>query len=65
MVDMAAAIGVKLTAAGATYPYGVDPRDSDVRLAPTFPSLEEVEYAMRAFVVCVKLASVRQQLLKV
>ena len=62
IVDMAAAIGVKLTPAGATWPYGEDPNDSDVRLAPTFPSLDEVETATRAFILCVKLASVRQSL---
>jgi DNA-binding transcriptional MocR family regulator len=43
IVEMAAAIGVKLTPAGATWPYGEDPEDSDIRLAPTFPALEEVE----------------------
>ena len=62
IVDMAAGMGVKLTPAGATWPYADDPQDSDVRLAPTFPSLEEVDAAMRAFIVCVKLASVRQRL---
>jgi aspartate/methionine/tyrosine aminotransferase len=62
IVEMAAAIGVKLTPAGATWPYGEDPQDSDIRLAPTFPAMEEVEAAMRAFIVCVKLASVRQKL---
>jgi aspartate/methionine/tyrosine aminotransferase len=62
IVKLAADMGVKLTPAGATWPYGEDPADSNIRLAPTFASLEDVDSAMRAFVVCVKLASVRQLL---
>ena len=62
IVGMAANIGVKLTPAGATWPYGEDPADSDIRLAPTCADLEEVVAAMQAFIVCVKLASVRQKL---
>ncbi len=60
IVAMAAEIGVKLTPAGATWPYGQDPEDSNIRLAPTFAGLEDVKRAMQAFVVCVKLACVRQ-----
>jgi DNA-binding transcriptional MocR family regulator len=62
VVQLAADIGVALTPAGATFPYGNDPEDSNIRLAPSFPSLEEVQATAEAFVVCVKLASVRQQL---
>lgn len=62
IVRLAGDIGVKLTPAGATWPYGKDPQDCNIRLAPTFASLEDVEAAMTAFVCCVKLASVRQQL---
>ncbi len=62
IVELANSIGVKLTPAGATYPYGEDPQDSNIRLAPTFPSLQEVQETARAFVVCVKLASLRQKL---
>ena len=62
IVRLAAEIGVKLTPAGATYPYGKDPHDTNIRLAPTFPSLAEVQAGIKAFVVCVKLASVRQAL---
>jgi DNA-binding transcriptional MocR family regulator len=61
VVQMAADIGVKLTPAGATFPYGKDPMDSNIRLAPTFPSLKEVEATVQAFIVCVKLASLRQR----
>ncbi len=62
IVRLAADIGVKLTPAGATYPYGKDPLDSNIRLAPTYPSLSEVEETAQAFVVCVKVASLRQKL---
>jgi len=62
VVRLAAEAGVKLTPAGATFPYGKDPADSNIRIAPSFPSLEEIERAMDVFVVCVKLASVRQKL---
>ena len=59
---LAAEAGVKLTPAGATFPYGKDPADSNIRIAPSFPTLAEIERAMEVFVVCVKLASVRQRL---
>jgi DNA-binding transcriptional MocR family regulator len=63
IIQLANGIGVKLTPAGATYPYGDDPQDSNIRLAPTFPSLEDVQACAEAFVVCVKLASVKQKML--
>ncbi len=62
VVKLAGDLGVKLTPAGATFPYGKDPDDQNIRLAPSFPSVEEVDATMQAFVVCVKLASVRQKL---
>ena len=62
VVRLAAEAGVKLTPAGATFPYGKDPADSNIRIAPSFPTLAEIERAMEVFVVCVKLASVRQRL---
>lgn len=61
-VRLAAEAGVKLTPAGATFPYGQDPEDRNIRIAPSVPSVEEVKGAMKVFVVCVKLASVRKQL---
>lgn len=62
VVRLANEVGVKLTPAGATWPYGKDPENRNIRLAPSFPSLEEIDRAMRVFVVCVKLASVRSRL---
>lgn len=62
VVKLAAEAGVKLTPAGATFPYGKDPEDRNIRLAPTVPSVEEVDQAMKVFEVCVKLASVRARL---
>lgn len=50
--------GVVLTGAGATYPYGIDPNDSNIRIAPSFPTEEEMRQATELFVLCVKLVSV-------
>ncbi len=58
-VRLAAEAGVRLTPAGAAFPYGDDPEDSHIRLAPSFPPLEEVDRAMEVFVTCVRLAVVR------
>ena len=57
VVKLAAEAGVKLTPAGATHPYGLDPSNSIIRIAPTMPSLEEVELAAQGLVACVRLAS--------
>ncbi len=54
--------GVTLTGAGATYPYGKDPRDSNIRIAPTYPTPEELAMATELFVLCVKLVSVEKLL---
>lgn len=54
--------GVVLTGAGATYPYKRDPKDSNIRLAPTFPTLEELAMATDLFVLCVKMVSVEKLL---
>jgi DNA-binding transcriptional MocR family regulator len=62
VVAMADAAGVKLTSAGATFPYGKDPRDRNIRLAPSMPSQPEIEQAMELFAVCVKRASIAKLL---
>lgn len=56
------ALGMVLTGAGATFPYGKDPEDSNIRIAPSFPTPEEMELAAKIFVLCVKLSSVEKLL---
>ena len=53
---------VTLTGAGATYPYNKDPKDSNIRIAPSFPTTEELNQATELFVLCVKLVSVNKLL---
>ena len=62
IVEKCKSLGVILTGAGATFPYGKDPEDSNIRIAPTFPTPEEMEQAVKIFVLCVKLASVEKLL---
>lgn len=57
---LAAQAGVKLTPAGATFPYGKDPQDSNIRIAPTLPPLDAIKTAMELFILCVKIASVEK-----
>jgi DNA-binding transcriptional MocR family regulator len=56
VVQLAAEAGVKLTAAGATFPYKNDPKDSNIRLAPSLPSVPEIRLAMEVVALCVELA---------
>lgn len=60
VINMAAEVGVKLTKAGATYPYGKDPRDRNIRIAPTLPSIEELEKAIEVLCLCVQLVSIEK-----
>ena len=57
VVQLAGEAGVKLTAAGAPFPYGKDPGDRNVRIAPTFPSLDDIRQATEVLTACVKLAA--------
>ena len=50
--------GLVLTTVGATYPYGIDPEDKNIRIAPTFPSVDNLKKAMEVFCLCAKLAAV-------
>ncbi|MCI8970987.1 MAG: aminotransferase class I/II-fold pyridoxal phosphate-dependent enzyme [Oscillibacter sp.] len=52
--------GVTMTSAGATFPYGKDPQDSNIRIAPSLPPVEELEQAMAVFCVCLKLAALEK-----
>ena len=52
--------GVTMTGAGATFPYGVDPQDSNIRIAPSLPPVEELEKAMEVFCVCLRMAALEQ-----
>ena len=52
--------GVAMTAAGATFPYGIDPNDSNIRIAPSFPPVEDVEKAIAVFCTCVKMSALEK-----
>ena len=62
VVSKCKALGVVLTGAGATFPYGKDPLDSNIRIAPSFPTVDEMKTAAEVFVLCTKLASVEKLL---
>ena len=61
VVAMAESVGLKLTSAGATFPYGNDPEDSNIRIAPTFPPLEELEVAIEILCLCIELVYLKHQ----
>ncbi len=60
IVAKAKKAGVVMTPAGATYPYGKDPHDSNIRIAPTYPPLSELETAAKLFALCVKIVSIEK-----
>lgn len=62
VVALAKEAGVTMTGAGATYPYKNDPKDSNIRIAPTLPPLAELDLALDVFIVCVKLAAAEKLL---
>lgn len=57
VIAMAAEAGVKLTPAGATFPYGHDPENRNIRIAPTFPPVDQLDKAMSVLVLCIQLCS--------
>lgn len=62
VVKSAAEVGVKLTKAGATFPYGKDPRDRNIRIAPTYPSIAELKVAIDVLCLCVQMVSIKKLL---
>jgi len=59
-LQLCAEAGVTMTDAGATYPYGIDPNDSNIRIAPSLPPVDELEKAMQVFCLCLKLAALEK-----
>ncbi|OOM77582.1 putative aminotransferase [Clostridium puniceum] len=62
VIKMTAVAGVIMTSAGATFPYGKDPRDRNIRIAPSFPSVEELKKAMEIFCICIQIVSINKLL---
>ncbi len=60
VVALAKAAGIAMTGAGAAFPYGEDPRDRNIRIAPTFPAAEDVAGAIEGLATCVLLAAIEQ-----
>ncbi len=63
-VQLCAELGVKLTEAGATFPYGVDPEDRNIRIAPSYPQTEQLYSSMKAFCLCQRIAALEALLAK-
>ncbi|MCF6768257.1 aminotransferase class I/II-fold pyridoxal phosphate-dependent enzyme [Thiotrichales bacterium 19S11-10] len=61
VVEMAKACGVKLTQAGATYPYGEDPNDTNIRIAPSMPSVAEITKASEVLALCIQIATIEAE----
>ena len=58
VVALAGELGVKFTKAGATWPYGKDPHDSNIRIAPTLPSLQQIRTAVEVLAVCIQRVNI-------
>ncbi len=56
-VELCMGVGVKLTGAGATYPYGIDPNDSNIRIAPSFPATDQLYKSIKVFCICQRIAA--------
>lgn len=65
LVNLAAGAGLALTSAGATFPYGIDPTDSNIRIAPTFPPLEDIKKAAKVLSCCIKLVVEEHKMIQV
>lgn len=61
-LELCKGAGVTMTGAGATFPYGKDPADRNIRIAPSLPPIDELNAAMEVFCVCLKLAALEQQI---
>jgi aspartate/methionine/tyrosine aminotransferase len=59
-LELASAAGVTMTSAGATYPYGKDPEDKNIRIAPTLPPIEELKNAMELLCICVQITAINK-----
>ena len=62
MVQLANEAGVKFTAAGSTFPYGIDDNDSNIRIAPSVPSLEEMNFAIDVLICAIKIALIEKNM---
>ena len=62
VVELCREAGIAMTPAGASFPYGNDPHDRNIRIAPSFPSLEELRTAIDGLATCVLLAAAEQHL---
>ena len=59
-IELCRQAGVIMTNAGATFPYGIDPKDQNIRIAPSYPSVSELQQAMDVFCCCLKCAAFEQ-----